>query len=523
MKTNIGKKAMPASLAVVMALSVTPAQAFAEGSQGEEAAVAATQTEAAAEAEEDYVSIKINGHAVQLKKEASASIPKAAGRDQICYILWNAFLVNPDDYENYVRTSEFSLLWEAYITGDSSMCYGGNYCWVSVSGNNHAIRLPFGGQSLCTHPSLGMVRDGDYRLRVAGQEFLFTKVSANGGEAVVNPDGSTTTTVTEEDGSSVVTTVSQDGSIATVVEKNSHGCVTHIGATVSDSSEAVASGNVVELPMEPVEAVASKEAVEIELFAPAGTKVSIPVAKAEGLESVGNGAVLVKVGADGSEAPMPKTAVADSALISEVPGDCVLKVVDGSVGFPDVSEDDWFAGAVDFTSARGILSGVVAPDGSVEFRGDAQTTRGMFVTMLSRMELGSAAAAAGGVPSFGDVADDDWYAGAAAWAAEEGLLTGYVLPDGTKAFGGDDPVTREQVAVFLMRYAEWLGMDTSARAESTAPDASEVSDWAADAVSWAVAEGYILGDEDTGAVCPADSATRAEAAAIVMRFVNSLY
>lgn len=343
------------------------------------------------------------------------------------------------------------------------------------------------------------------------------------GATVVNPDGSVTTTVTEEDGSSVATTVSEDGFVTTVVEKDSHGDVTHIEASVSASSPDVALGNVVELPMEPVEAVSSDDAVEIELSAPAGTKVSVPVAKVDGAEAVDYGAVLVMVDAQGNETVMPKTGVSEDGLELEVFGDCTLKVVDASVDFPDVDGSEWYAayGVTDFVSARNILSGVVTADGVAEFQGDVQTTRAMFVTMLNRMELEPAASEE--APSFPDVSEGAWYEGTSAWAAEEGLLSGYVLPDGTTAFGGEDLVTREQIAVFLMRYADWLGLDTSARVESTAPDADSVSGWASEAVSWAVAEGYILGDEGTGTIRPSDGATRAEAATIIMRFVNSLY
>lgn len=337
------------------------------------------------------------------------------------------------------------------------------------------------------------------------------------GESVTNPDGSTTTTVTEEDGSTVSTTVSEDKSVTTVVEKDKDGNVASVEATVEGDKAPEAT---VALPMEPIAAASSEEAPEISVKAPAGTRVSVPVAKAEGAEDPAPGCVLVMVGADGSETAMSKTGLSESGLALEVPGDCTLKVVDASADFPDVSEDDWFAGVADFASARNVLTGVVLPDGTSEFQGDLGTTRAMFVTMLNRLELEPEASE--GAPSFSDVdygEDGDWFSGTASWAAEEGLLSGY--GDGT--FGGGDAVTREQVAVFLMRYAEWLGLDTSTRAESAAPDASEVSGWAAEAVSWATAEGYILGDEGTGAVRPADGASRAEAAAIVMRFVNSLY
>ena len=88
--------------------------------------------------------------------------------------------------------------------------------------------------------------------------------------------------------------------------------------------------------------------------------------------------------------------------------------------------------------------------------------------------------------------------------------------------GGAD-VTREQVAVFLMRYADHLGMDVSARSEIDFPDAGEVSDFARDAMSWAVVEGLFSGDDVTGELNPTDGAARAEVATVLMRFINLMY
>lgn len=333
-----------------------------------------------------------------------------------------------------------------------------------------------------------------------------------------NPDGSTTTTVEQEDGSRVETTVSGDGATSTVVKVDKDGLVSSVDVAI-DREEAPQ--GTIPIPMRDpiVPAASTSEAVGINVKAPAGTKISVPVAKPEGSESVSAGAVIVMVTADGAEVPLPKTAVLDGALAVEVPEGASLKVVDASIDFPDVDGSEWFAegGVVGFASSRGILTGALLPDGTSEFQGGAPTTRAMFVTMLSRMEMEPDPAA--DAPSFPDVPGGAWYEDTASWAAGEGLLCGYA--DGV--FGGEDGVTREQMAVFLMRYASWLGLDTSARAGSAAPDFSEVSGWAAEAVSWAVAEGYILGDGGTGAIRPGEGATRAEAAAVVMRFVNSLY
>ena len=102
-------------------------------------------------------------------------------------------------------------------------------------------------------------------------------------------------------------------------------------------------------------------------------------------------------------------------------------------------------------------------------------------------------------------------------------MSGVDMPDGTKQFQGEAAVTREQMAVFLMRYAERLGMDVTARADIDFPDASEVSGFARDAMSWAVAEGLFKGDDATHELNPTDGAARAEVAAVLMRFINLMY
>lgn len=335
------------------------------------------------------------------------------------------------------------------------------------------------------------------------------------------PDGSTTEKVTETvedaEGNKTVTVTEtntlKDGTSATVVT-DGEGKVGSVEAVVSE--EAAAAGAVT-LPMAPVAAADSGNAPEIKVDAPAGARVTVPVAAEDGV--VSPSAVLVLVAADGTETVMPKTSVSGEGLTLELEGGATLKVVDNAVSFPDISEDDWYVGdgVAGFVSARGIMTGAVLPDGSVEFRGDEQVDRAMFVTMLHRLELEGAPTSG---ESFGDVSEGDWFAGAAAWGSENGLVTGY--DDGTGRFGGTDSVTREQMAVMLHRYAAWLGLDTSARADLEFPDAGEVSDWASEAMSWAVAEGLFRGSASTGELNPGDGATRAEAAAVMMRLVNEV-
>ena len=362
----------------------------------------------------------------------------------------------------------------------------------------------------------------------------WTSVPAGGGggavepsdktETVVNPDGSTTTTVTKPDGSSSATTTAKDGTEA-VVQKDAEGNVTSTEVSVSD--EAAASGRV-ELPVAEVEAATdSDDAQEIAVKVPASVtaespvQVTVPVAKAGDGAPVGPGTVVVVVNPDGTETVLPKTAVSEGGVVVELEGSAVVKVVDNAKAMPDVAPDDWFAAeVVPFATARGIVNGVPQADGGLAFEGDVAADRATFVRMLHNLELNPEAAGEGSLP---DVAPTDWYADAAAWALEANVLNGVEAPDGSKSFDGGAEVTREQMALFLMRYAQHLGLDTSARAELAFPDAADTSAWAEEAMSWAVAEGLFMGDGSTGELNPGDGATRAQVAAVMMRFINGMY
>ena len=175
--------------------------------------------------------------------------------------------------------------------------------------------------------------------------------------------------------------------------------------------------------------------------------------------------------------------------------------------FSDVSAEDWFYADVLYASENGLMQGV----GDGKFAPDATTTRAMIVTVLHRVAGEPEAAKA---TAFADVSADAWYAAAVAWAAEQGV----VLGKDAETFAPDEPITREQFAAILYRYAEKSGMDVSSKADLTKfADADSVSDYARDALTWANAAGLINGVSSTQ-LDPAGNATRAQAAAILHRF-----
>lgn len=178
--------------------------------------------------------------------------------------------------------------------------------------------------------------------------------------------------------------------------------------------------------------------------------------------------------------------------------------------FTDVADGDWFYSAVRYAYEQGLVKGTSA----TEFSPNGTITRGMFVTILYRLEGEPEAASVG----FVDVAPDQWYSAAIDWAAANGIVNGYAngqfVPDGS--------VTREQMAAILYRYAGTRGLELSADTDlSVFPDQSAVSGYAVDAMKWAVARGLIQGSDD-GTLSPQSSATRAQAATILMRFCEGL-
>ncbi len=140
------------------------------------------------------------------------------------------------------------------------------------------------------------------------------------------------------------------------------------------------------------------------------------------------------------------------------------------------------------------------------------TTRAMLAAILYRLE-GSPAVVGGS--SFNDVEPGAWYTNGVIWAEQKGIIAGY--GDGT--YGVDDPITREQMAAILYRFAQYKGYDVSVGEETNIlsyNDAFDISEYAIPAMQWACGAGIIQGSY--GSLMPLSDATRAEIAAIIQRF-----
>ena len=179
--------------------------------------------------------------------------------------------------------------------------------------------------------------------------------------------------------------------------------------------------------------------------------------------------------------------------------------------FTDVRPGDWFYSAVEYAVSRQLMVGTAAD----LFEPDTPLTRAMLVTVLWRAE--GSEKTEGALP-FNDVKEGSYYADAVRWAAQNGLVSGM----GEGVFAPDQMITREQIAAILFRYAQSKGKVESASVNlQSYADYEEISEYAVSAMAYAVGCGLIRGKTET-TLNPRDCATRAEAAAILQRFLEEV-
>lgn len=161
-----------------------------------------------------------------------------------------------------------------------------------------------------------------------------------------------------------------------------------------------------------------------------------------------------------------------------------------------------------YVYGQGLMNGV----SDTKFDPDGSLTLAMVVTILYRL---SGEPATFSAMPFSDVTGGSWYAKAVQWASKNSIVNG--MGDGT--FAPMQNITREQFASILYRYAQYRGERTGAKANLNGytDDAGQICGWATEAMAWAAAEGLINGRTAT-TIAPKGTATRAEAATILMRF-----
>ena len=307
-----------------------------------------------------------------------------------------------------------------------------------------------------------------------------TDKDGNKTEVVKNSDGSSKTTVTSKDGSASTTTVSAAG--------RTESLVTLPDAVVNAAAE---TGEAVTLPMPAVTATAdSASAPTVTVGLPGGARVEIPV------ENVTFGTIVVVVGEVGTERIVKTTVATENGVAVTLSDGDTVKIVDNTKTFSDVSDSYWGADAVTFATSRELFNGTSA----TTFSPDTPMNRAMIVTVLARLE---------GVDTDPGA---NWYDAGAAWAVGSGIS------DGSNLMGH---LTREQLATMLYRYAQSKGYDTAlgGMAVREFSDYGSISDYAAEAMTWAVDAG-ILNGVGGNRLDPQGQATRAQVATMLMRFIE---
>ena len=179
--------------------------------------------------------------------------------------------------------------------------------------------------------------------------------------------------------------------------------------------------------------------------------------------------------------------------------------------FSDVPAGCWYEQAVLWASENGITSGV----GEGKFGPNLEVTRGQVVTMLWRIESSPEPS---GRAAFSDVPDGKWYSNAVDWASANHIVAGYP----GNIFAPNRVITRQELVTILYRYAQYK--DNSVAAPDTDisyySDYAEISDFAVEAMRWAVGNGIVNGTSAT-TLCPKGTATRAQLVQILYRWLSA--
>ena len=328
------------------------------------------------------------------------------------------------------------------------------------------------------------------------------KVTGTVTETVRNPDGSQTVVETRKDGTVTSTEKAANGSTVKTVEtpdgsreitvQQSSGATAQVSvdrwgsaeAEVKLTAKSISQSGATPLPIPdlPVTRTGSAQ-VTVHTGSTKPVKVEIPVTNPT------PGTVAVIVNADGSETVVKTSLLTGAGLTTAVSDGAVVKIVDNSKAFPDTASH-WARDAVDFVSARQLFSGQSAN----AFAPNDTMTRAMLITAVARLD---------GVNTSGGAS---WHEESMAWAVQQGVS------DGTNPSG---QITREQLVTLLYRYAG----SPSASTQMPFSDTNTISGYAYDAMRWAV-ENDILSGYGDGTLAPQAQATRAQAAVMLMRYMN---
>ena len=401
------------------------------------------------------------------------------------------WIFTPDDTNNYNPATGAIELWHRSSSGSSS---GGSSSSGSSGGKTETEKNPDGSTTTTVTSSNGTVTettkypDGSKEVVETKKDGTVTTTSTdktgNETKVVENPNGSSKTTVDNKDGSSSTTTVSRSGQVEA-----------EVNLPVKVIEEAAEAGEAVALPMPELPVTSDRDeapTVTMNLAGGRSAKVEIPV------DRVTPGTVAILVKADGTEQIVKTAVTTDNGVAVTLSDGDTVKVVDNSKNFTDVSGSYWAADAIDFATSRELFAG----NTETTFNPGGTMTRAMIWTVLARYDGTDTTNTTGGV----------WYTAGQTWAMDNGIS------DGTNANG---TMTREQLATMLYRYAQSKGQGFTGAwtFQLDYPDAERVSSYAYEALCWMTMNGVIGGMTD-GTLNPQGSATRAQVATILQRYVE---
>lgn len=343
---------------------------------------------------------------------------------------------------------------------------------VDISGvtlnANYKLGTPVNGILTVTQPSSGNTGTTTVTDREDGATVI----------TIVYPDGSKTETIYKEDGAVIEKKTAVDG---TETSKTTMPDGT-VATTVKDRD-----GNVVS-----------------EVAVPPGTgsgPVEIPIDDAD------TNTVAVIVHEDGTREVISKGTVGTDGVTITVSDSCTVEIINNSKGFADVKNTAWYKDNVDFVSSRELLSGTSED----KFSPRKKVTRGMFAAVLWRLDQAPESSSS----QFMDIKPEAYYAQAAKWGNETGIMTGVT----DTRFSPTKYIKRQDIAIMLYRYAQREGIDIATNGDlSSFKDASKVGGYAVQAMKWATENGIITGSG--GYLNPRTGATRAEVSAMLQRFID---
>jgi len=312
-------------------------------------------------------------------------------------------------------------------------------------------------------------------------------------EVTTNSDGSSVTVETEKDGTVITTENDIDGNTTITVEKADGSITTEEerkdGTKVS--TETTADGK-----------------TTAEIKADKKTEVTIPVPDTEKVQMV------IVTDENGNNTYVTELEVKDNGIVVTTDGNATVSVVSGDKKeFVDVHHaDHWSEKSVDFVYILGLMNGT----GEHYFSPDEYVTRAMLVTILYRAEGQPEVSSA---KTFEDIESGSYYEKAVAWAKENRIVNG----TSATTFEPDSNITREQIAAIMLRYARYKEIaPTGAWAiRLDYADLAEISDYALEGVMFCKLKGIMHGKGENN-FAPNDNATRAEAAAILERFIKQI-